>query len=759
MKVRGTSGEVRRGWRFAVFLWLAASSATAAPVVLSVDRLYRPDQSNLSEAGEILLSELHCVNCHAPSGELAKRIPRTRAPLVHNSFTRLQHGYLEKWLANPHGTKAGARMPDLLHGLPEVQRTEAIKALSEFINTLPADPMANTSTIPPGNVARGRELFHSIGCVACHAPRKDFQKTIAGEQVDSSDVKSTSVPLGKLGDKYTWHGLSGFLKAPHSDRPSSRMPRVPMSEVELNDLTWYLRSDETPRKASNQTGQLRLIGKGRQLFSSLGCANCHDATDNHGKVTSTIEAIPLAELNPEGGCLNDSGKAPRFGLDEFQRKALTAALDGIGTRPSMTPTTSAHRKLVALNCYACHQRDGKGGPDDQRLKYFVASASDLGDEGRIPPILTGVGRKLRQDAMTRIIQGEIPARDYMVTRMPDFGAAHAEFLAAEFAKVDHDPNEKPTPRDGEENRVGRNMWGRSLLGTKGLNCITCHTLRGHKSLGIQAIDLAHSARRLRPEWFRDYLLEPAKFRPGTRMPSFWPNGKAMVRTGGSTPRQIDSIWVYLNELNQSRLPEGMEKTGDFLLNPKNKPIVFRTFMESPGMHAIAVGYPAGTHAAFDSLNPRVALAWTGKFLDAESTWDDRFTPLAKPEGDNVVAIQPFTPVHEKNNLTEFRGYQLDLKTGTPIFLYEIAKVKFTDSIVPHSVGGKKLRRTLSMKSGNAAKWIDVANGNKIRKDGRYWVVDEKLRVSTSSNTRALTAQQKHHLQVDVTDTSIITYEW
>ena len=44
------------------------------------------------------------------------------------------------------------------------------------------------------------------------------------------------------------------------------------------------------------------------------------------------------------------------------------------------------------------------------------------------------------------------------------------------------------------------------------------------------------------------------------MPSFWPEGKAVSPIfGRNTERQIDSLWVYLNELGQTRLPEGLKR--------------------------------------------------------------------------------------------------------------------------------------------------------------------------------------------------------
>ena len=172
------------------------------------------------------------------------------------------------------------------------------------------------------------------------------------------------------------------------------------------------------------------------------------------------------------------------------------------------------QKVAALNCLACHARDGAGGPDPARAAYFeTVEERDLGNEGRFPPQLTGVGRKLTADALRSSIQGGNPVRPYLATRMPDYGTTHAAALAKLFEHADLSNDIMPVERRG------RNRYGRQLVGQTGLGCVGCHNLSGHKSSGIGAIDLAHSPKRLRVEWFRDFLIDPARFSPGTRMPS------------------------------------------------------------------------------------------------------------------------------------------------------------------------------------------------------------------------------------------------
>jgi len=303
------------------------------------------------------------------------------------------------------------------------------------------------------------------------------------------------------------------------------------------------------------------------------------------------------------------------------------------------------------------------------------------------------------------------------------------------------------------------------MGVKGLNCITCHQLSGHKSLGIQAMDLAHSPNRLRPEWFRDYLINPAAFRPGTRMPSFWPEGKAVSPIfGRNTERQIDSLWVYLNELDQTRLPEGLEKKGGFELKPGKRPIVFRTFMEGAGTHAIAIGFPTGIHAAFDSEQVRWALMWRGKFLDAESTWDDRFTPLALPLGESVVTLGSGPAVALLKNLEQpwpkdglqMRGYRL-AKNGTPTLLYSHDSTKINDTLTPR---GKGLRRRMEFVGAKDNLWVRLATAKVFLSDKPgVWATENKLSIiAPNSQVRSIGGMSELIVPVKFDDSGKATIE-
>ena len=694
--------------------------AAAQPVVPGFDRFPRDTPAQQIAAGEVLINELNCVACHTVDAQNAHRFQAHAGPTLFTTHNPASAGWLRHWLLDPQKLKPGTTMPDLLHGLDKDAKNEAVEALRHYLMTI--SPATGPEAAMIGNGAEGKKLYQTLGCAQCHSP-------------DGKD-NGRDISLGQLSSKYSHANFVKFLRDPLHSRPAGRMPRTPMSEQEAAHLAVYLRGRVKPLDLHGlNRGPLALKQQreGAKLFSRLNCANCHDTPKL--KVQRAV-AISLDDLGLKGGCLapKPSARAPHFHLSAAQRTAITAALQA---KPKpWTARDRAHHRMRQLNCTACHTREALGGPDATRDKLFLTTGNDLGDEGRLPPLLTGVGAKLTESALRQVLRGDAAIRPYMSTRMPDFGEAHAKFLAPQLATADARANVKPTPRDGNENKVGRNRYGRELVGTKGLNCITCHQLGGHKSLGIQALDLASAPGRLRPEWFRDYLINPAAFRPGTRMPSFWPGGKAVSPIfGRNTERQIDSLWVYLNELDQTRLPEGLEKKGGFELRPTDRPIVFRTFMEGAGTHAIAIGFPAGVHAAFDSETVGWTTLWRGKFLDAESTWDDRFTPLAEPLGTNVIKLAsgPAVSAALKDNASwpkdglDFRGYRL-AKTGSPTLLYRHGKTEITDTLAPKNKG---LQRVMTFGPGQEILWVRLATAKEfLTRERGVWMADEGFTIIT-----------------------------
>ncbi len=640
-----------------------------------------PDETVVS-GGLLLMAETNCIACHeAPMAWQAQLAPRP-GPNLAGVGSRLDAGTLWLMVRSPQHRKKGTLMPGLFGGKED--DAEKVEALTQYLLTL-KQPVA---PLPAGDADRGKKLYHTAGCVACHEPATDYRPPTAAPGANVDRPGNASNPLA-LADAYDLQSLGRFLLDPLAFRPAGRMPGMHLSEQEAADIAAYLHVGRTAEKALEREALKiphQTAETGRRLFVEQRCSICHDT----GSPLEKHAAKPLVELKASstGGCIAEKPAAgtPRFDFSPLQRRALLLALNKV--QKEQPETQTAHQKIdwqmLRMNCYACHDRDGKGGPEDSRAQYFMAAdsgAESLGDFGRFPPNLDHAGWKLTSTWLARVLYGESGSvRPYLSVRMPGFGKANTDMLPALFAEADK-PDHPPTMDTSGLAKHHRAEFGRKLMGVNGLGCVTCHGLKDRKSLGVPVINLTHTVERLNPSYFKALLLNPQATQRGTLMPPLF-----MARK--TADHDIEQIWTYLKELDQQALPEGLIKDDDHVLKPDKdgRPIVFRTFMEGVGTHAIAVGYPGGMNAAFDALNVRWALLWKGAFVDAFGTWQDRAMPPAKPLGEPLMTLGKESSLHKDGApAPEFKGYRID-KQGVPTLLYKINEADVEDRLEPKSEG-------------------------------------------------------------------------
>src|SRR5262249_35114607 len=153
--------------------------------------------------------------------------------------------------------------------------------------------------------------------------------------------------------------------------------------------------------------------------------------------------------------------------------------------------------------------------------FFATTQPEMGEEGRIPPALTGVGAKLRPDYFKQIFNQGAHDRPYMLTHMPRFGEGNLPGLAEAFDALAKDKVEASAKVTFTEPLSRVKATARKMAGGQSLGCVKCHTFAGHKAEGVQGIDMLLMPKRLKHDWFYRYLLDPQKLRPGTRMPTAW----------------------------------------------------------------------------------------------------------------------------------------------------------------------------------------------------------------------------------------------
>jgi len=352
-----------------------------------------------------------------------------------------------------------------------------------------------------------------------------------------------------------------------------------------------------------------------------------------------------------------------------------------------------------------------------------------------------------------------------MTRMPKFGVANVGSLVQSFEAADV-ALIKPaaTPHFGSEDERRVKAAGRRLVGAQGFSCIKCHTFAKQRSSGIQALSLTTMTKRLRHDWFFHYLQSPLTYRPGTRMPTPFPDGQTLLPTvlDGTVPGQIEGIWEYLADGDKAIFPVGLV-TGKIELMPFTEAIVYRNFIEGAGTRAIGVGYPEKLNLAFDANEMRLAMVWHGGFIDAAKHWTARGAGFEKPLGDNVLklpagaplavladreAAWPETTAAERG--IHFRGYRLGAKQQ-PTFLYSWNDLNVEDW--PRPVGKEDLfsiQRTLQFAGHLSGKdaYFRAAWGSAIEEQGGgAFRIDSRWTLTVTGSGKPVVRRQQDEMEL------------
>ena len=679
--------------------------------------------------GIVQMQQLNCVACHR-SEAISTFVAAKKAPKLKWAAKWTNPERMAKFIADPQFIKPGTTMPHMLGHLNRESREQAAQALTEFILSYAKNEFRG-QTIDADAVPRGFELFHSVGCVACHAPRDRSAK-------EKPTARSTA--LGNLSQKFTVDGLVEFLENPHTSRPSGRMPNMQLKRREaLNISNYLLQAADKVVKPSKRN--LALVEKGKQLFTQLRCNQCH--TDLASDNAALKFEMPLAKLRPERGCLSDKpGPWPKFGLTDAEQTHILTALKHLTLKRSIEEKIQV--SLVAFNCTACHDRAGLGGVTADRSPHFQTTNMNLGEQGRIPPTLTGVGAKLKSKWMRDVVVNGRVVRPYMKTRMPQFGEENVGHLVQLFQAAD----QLPKTRFAEfTDQKKMRETGLHLAGNKGLNCVACHTYKYKISDTMPAVDLTEMTDRLKKDWFYRYMLAPQEFAPNTVMPSFWPQGKAIRKDLSGTPElQIEALWQFLIDGRQARAPSGVVREPLEII-VTTEAVMLRRSYPGIGKRGIGVGYPRGVNLAFDAEQMRLGMIWKGKFVDPAGVWTGQGSGNVRPMGKMIHFAKgpalddrskPWAVDEGRPPNHQFKGYTLD-KSRRPTFRYRFETVEVEDffsQAEDQSTKQISLRRSVSLLASKRRDDLRfrIASGKKITKfEDRIFEIDGRFKVRLISS--------------------------
>jgi len=576
------------------------------------------NRAPLLTQGKKLFVEMGCWGCHPTEGynDLPKRGPTLTA-----LTSKTSPGWLQRWIAYPRGWRPYTRMPNFWPGAvdpiavprpagesPEQAkdrharlRAEEVSQISAYLWTTSQPAALPSMPARPGSAQRGKEIFDTVGCRACHV----VEKGSTARRSEASETRDYAPNLWNVADKATPAWLYGWVKNPRAQWIDTKMPDLRLSDAEAADVVAYLstmKSGEStptpPEYAPEQRPQLEALAqKGKALVNKYGCSGCHTIRgfENAQKI-----GTELSEHGRKDPKLLDFGdvryfteepvhrqtyaswvwtklhtpriyayelvetRMPQFDFTDGEALAILTFLKGqTGERdalprelvpgldgPKLAVLTG--ERLVFWNgCRNCHEVERRGG--------VVRDLFNEENQSYAPPILTGEGAKVQPAWLYGFLKEPSPLRPWLQIRMPTFhfndddaGTLVKYFTAASnksfpYLTVDVP---RPSPEAAKETLT--------LFGA--LQCTKCHVvgkLAPKQDPRSAAPDFLLARKRLRPDWIPLWLRNPNALMEGTRMPSFWdldPTAPPPHKSfGGDKQKQMDALRDLLMHLGEPGL--------------------------------------------------------------------------------------------------------------------------------------------------------------------------------------------------------------
>jgi cytochrome c2 len=517
-----------------------ANAVTAYLVAKSSRESYPAPPAGDLEAGRRLVERVGCLGCHRIGDDrrgvsaLDATNYRAHGPHLDGTGSKVDAGWLYAWLRDPKAYWAETRMPRLRLSPREAAditaylmslRNEEFEArprptldpalrdeiiLSQYLETQTTVAEAKARLQAMNDHERtlflGERTIARYGCFGCHLI-EGFEQT-----------PPIGVELTEQGSKLVERLDFGFEhgKIPHT------LPG------------WLHRKFMEPRvfDRDKQKRPEELLRMPKFHFSSEEADALVTAV-----MSFTKERIPLAA----------------------QRR-----LDG-----DEQAAEAGWRLVREYNCRGCHQVGETGGSIQAVIKDQLESAGgDVLQAGALsPPMLYNAGSKIGQGSRTHtpwlhdfLKDPSEEVRPWLEVRMPsfDFTEQQLNTLTRYFAALDrvpypYEPEPVITP---VMVATGKDLFDR-------WQCVRCHVVAGKlpdQDPVNMAPDLAKVPDRLRADWLTQWLKEPSRIQPGTRMPASFPEDPAENAfpeiLGGDQMKQIEAVRAYRLTLGGGRTARG-----------------------------------------------------------------------------------------------------------------------------------------------------------------------------------------------------------
>ncbi len=537
------SGEFRLYWQEE-----GMPRQTISPTAYVVEATDEAKLGDLRRHGRMAFTQQNCAKCHVPAeGFGATPMPETGeiAPILAGIGERVSEDWLKKWIADPVAMKPGTNMPRLVdpetpEGLQKAADLAAFLASSKMGGAPEADPDASLAK-------EGGVHFHELGCAACHYP--------VGEESNGDDTGR--VPLNNVASKYLPGQLVAFLKKPDAYHPFTGMPDFQMSDEEANSIAAFLRDrsegKETKPSYNFPAGDAT---RGAAVAESLQCGTCHPGSPGGVSKSADLETVFKADWSAKG-CVAEGDKRPELPVMNFHegdREALVAfSKTGSGSLKKTTSAEFASRQIDAKRCTSCHMMDdvppllNSVHGSTAGLAEHVEGLDERVDQTR--PQLTFIGEMLYASYIEKILAGtaEPRPRPWLGTRMPAF-RAYAKPMAEGLSRLHGFSPSTPVEIETDAALV---EIGKSLVGTDGFGCTTCHgigEMEATAAFEVGAVNFSLVPERLREGYYHRWMHNPPGVVPGNKMPKYSEGNESQRQDilEGDADKQYEAIWHWLH---------------------------------------------------------------------------------------------------------------------------------------------------------------------------------------------------------------------
>jgi len=479
------------------------------------------------EAGKQIVESVGCFGCHAigPIKEVAtqSQIRRRHGYNLASQGSKVTQSWLYNWVKDPSQVWPNTKMPSLR--LTDQEATD----VSAYIASL-KNPEFDKKPVPPADPA-------ALDSIALELLRNNSTDIEAREKLKGMTVDQKNLYVGEgLIARYGCFGCHDIPKFQNAQPIGTELTTAGSKLLAQFDFGFLKGQDGQPIEHSKHEWYKQKLHNPRVF--------------DDGRVKRPEELLRM----------------PNFHFSDTDVESITGVLLSmvkdpvpLEMRDRTTQAVAEGRQLISeKNCRGCHIIEGAGG-DIRPTK----------EAAQWPPNLNTQGAKTQPLWLHPFLKDPsiVKLRPWMNTRMPTFHftereAATIEKYFSELDKVPYPFIDTEIETDAETLKVGAELF------TK-LQCQSCHPTSNAIPPGKTAEDLAPnlqlSADRLRPDWVLDWIADPQKIFPGTRMPAFFAAGQPnpfKEILGGDSKKQIKALrdHLFLTVGNGKRATRGTGAT-------------------------------------------------------------------------------------------------------------------------------------------------------------------------------------------------------